>query len=200
MSIKALHYLSCTVFSLACLAGCHKKRTRAKANKTQVMSQQKKAVIYGFTFTDINGQPYDFSKLRGKKLMIVNTASECGFTPQYKKLEELYETYKDSGFVVIGFPANDFGGQEPGSNAQIKQFCKSNFGVTFPMMEKSTVKGSGKNEVYRFLTEKSRNGVMDSEVKWNFQKYLINPDGTLAAVYPSGVEPDDERIVNWIAQ
>lgn len=191
------------LFGLLCLGAavsCHKKRTAVRTPETDAMNPQQKPNLYGFTFTDINGDPYDFSTLKGKKVMVVNTASQCGYTPQYKKLEALYEAYKGEGFVILGFPSDDFGGQEPGSNAEIKRFCTGHFGVRFPMMEKSVVKGADKNEVYRFLTEKAKNGVMDTRVEWNFQKYLIDRDGTLSAVYPSAVAPDDSRIVNWIEQ
>lgn len=184
------------LFLLGGLVGCHKKR--ATMDKTHVVNRGEKSTIYHLTFTDIKGDPYDFSKLKGKRILIVNTASKCAFTPQYEKLEKLYERYRGDNFVVIGFPSDDFAHQEPGSNAEIERFCASRFGVRFPMMQKSSVKGANRNEVYRFLTEKSKNGVMDSQVQWNFQKYLIDTDGALAAVYFSAVEPDDERIVNWI--
>ncbi len=192
--VKMPNHGLAVLFLLSCLVGCHRKRTTATVDKAPV----KKPTIYRFTYTDIKGNTYDFSRLKGKRVMIVNTASKCAFTPQYKKLEVLYERYKADGFVVIAFPSDDFAHQEPGSNAEIEQFCKSRFGVCFPIMEKSVVKGADENEVYCFLTEKSRNGVMDSKVQWSFQKYLINRDGTLSAVYFSGVEPDDARIVNWI--
>jgi glutathione peroxidase len=136
--------------------------------------------------------------LKGKKILIVNTASECGLTPQYKDLESIYKKYKEKNFVIIGFPANNFGGQEPGSNEQIAKFCEMNYGVTFPMMDKSSVKGSDINEVYQFLTQKSKNGLQDSEVEWNFQKYLINEQGELVKVLSPRVLPTDVAIVGWI--
>jgi glutathione peroxidase len=159
---------------------------------------QTKQNIYQFKVEDLSGKVFDFASLKGKKILIVNTASKCGFTPQYEQLEALYKEYKDKNFVIIGFPANNFGSQEPGSNAEIATFCKQNYGVSFPMMSKISVKGSDMNEVYQFLTQKTKNGVKDSEVKWNFQKYLIDEKGELVEVYLSGVKPNDAKIVDWV--
>jgi glutathione peroxidase len=147
---------------------------------------------------DIEGNEFDFSSLKGKKIMIVNTASECGLTPQYKQLESLYEMYKDSNFVIVGFPANNFGAQEPGTDAEIVEFCQKNYGVTFPMMSKISVKGDDMHPIYKFLTSKDENGVQNSTVKWNFQKYLLDEDGKLVKVIPPGTLPDDVEIINWI--
>lgn len=172
----------------------------------QVQAQQtkpktmKKETIYQFKVKDLSGKVFDFASLKGKKVMIVNTASECGYTPQYKDLEEIYKKYKNQNFVIIGFPANNFGGQEPGSNKDIATFCKKNYGVTFPMMEKSSVNGKDMNEVYKFLTQKSLNGYENTEVKWNFQKYLINEKGELVKVYYSKTKPTDPEIINWIKE
>jgi glutathione peroxidase len=130
--------------------------------------------------------------------MIVNTASKCGYTPQYKDLEALYKEFKDKGFVIIGFPANNFASQEPGTNKEIATFCKQNYGVSFPMMSKISVKGNDMSEVYQFLTQKAKNGLKDSNVEWNFQKYLINEKGELVKVYYSKTLPTDPEIVNWI--
>lgn len=154
--------------------------------------------IYQFTVKDIEGNDFDFATLRGKKIMIVNTASKCGLTPQYKLLEELYTTYKDSNFVIVGFPANNFLWQEPGTNAQIAEFCKQNYSVTFPMMSKIDVKGKNKHEVYDFLTHKSRNGLQDSKVSWNFQKYLLNEKGELEKIIKPKTLPNDPSVINWI--
>lgn len=156
------------------------------------------ASIYNFKMKDLSGKEFDFAKLRGKKVMIVNTASQCGFTPQYKDLELLYERFKDKNLVIVGFPANDFGAQEPGTNAEIATFCQKNYGVTFPMMEKSSVKGKNINPVYQYLTQKDLNGYKDSTVDWNFQKYLINEDGKLVMVVPSKVSPLDDSIIKWL--
>lgn len=154
--------------------------------------------FYDFTVKDINGTDYKLSQLRGKKVMVVNTASKCGFTPQYKDLQELYSKYKGENFVVVGFPANNFANQEPGTNAGIKEFCTSNFGVTFPMMGKISVKGSDIHPLYRWLTQKDMNGVMDSEVKWNFQKYLIDENGYLVDVLYSRESPGSDKVIKWI--
>ena len=154
--------------------------------------------IYDFKVTDLAGAIFDFSTLKGKKILIVNTASKCGLTPQYKDLQKVYEQYKGNNFVVIGFPANNFGSQEPGTDQEIGSFCAKNYGVTFPMMSKISVKGNDMHEIYQFLTQKSQNGLQDSEVGWNFQKYLISADGKLEKVIAPNVAPTDDSIVNWI--
>jgi glutathione peroxidase len=170
--------------------------TAQKSNKkTTTMEKQ---TIYQFKVTDLYGNEFDFASLKGKKILIVNTASECGLTPQYKDLEAIYGKYKEKNFVIVGFPANNFGAQEPGSNEQIAAFCQKNYGVTFPMMEKISVKGNDKHELYQFLTEKSKNGLQDSDVEWNFQKYLINENGELVKVLSPRVLPTDDEIVGWI--
>jgi glutathione peroxidase len=156
--------------------------------------------IYEFKVTDINGQEFDLASLKGKKVMIVNTASECGLTPQYKQLQAMYEQYKDANFIIIGFPANNFLAQEPGSNAEIASFCSTNYGVGFPMMSKISVKGSDMHPLYQFLTQKSQNGLEDNQVKWNFQKYLIGTDGKLVRVVSPQTLPDDASIVKWIEE
>ncbi|AWI26555.1 glutathione peroxidase [Flavobacterium pallidum] len=154
--------------------------------------------LHDFNARDIEDKQFNFSTLKGKKVMIVNTASECGFTPQYKELEELYQRYKDKNFVIIGFPSNDFGEQEPGTNKDIAAFCKKNYGVTFPMMAKVSVTGNNKNKVYQFLTEEKLNGLRNFEVKWNFQKFLIDENGNLIKVLESKVSPLDPAITSWI--
>ncbi len=156
--------------------------------------------IYQFKVKTLDGETFDFSTLKGKKVLIVNTASKCGYTPQYEQLEKIYKEYKAKGFTVIGFPANNFNGQEPGTNEEIESFCKLNYGVTFPMMEKISVKGDDISPIYQFLTQKAKNGLKDSEVKWNFQKYLIDKKGHLVEVYYSKTKPDAPEIVNWIKE
>jgi len=186
---------------LALSTGCKKGVEENKAGEGQAIANQqdmKKENIYQFKVSDLYGSEFDFSSLKGKKLMVVNTASECGLTPQYADLQKLYDKYKDQNFVIVGFPANNFGGQEPGSNAEIATFCKENYGVTFPMMSKISVKGDDKHQVYQFLTEKSKNGLRDSEVSWNFQKYLIDENGELAMVIEPKTLPTDEAITSWI--
>ncbi len=167
------------------------------AKKEATMEKQ---TIYQFKVKDLSGKTFDFSSLKGKKIMIVNTASKCGLTPQYKELEALYKEYASKGFVIVGFPANNFAGQEPGTNAEIATFCQLNYGVTFPMMDKVSVKGGDMCAVYQFLTQKSKNGLEDSEVGWNFQKYLLNEKGELEKVISPRTSPKDAEIVNWVKE
>ena len=164
----------------------------------QAQNNTDNQTIYQFTVEDINGKPFALADLKGKKVMIVNTASKCGLTPQYKELEALYQQYKDRDFIIIGFPANNFLGQEPGSNEQIASFCSTNYGVTFPMMSKISVKGKNMHPLYQFLTQKSKNGVEDSKVKWNFQKYLIGRDGKLEKVIDPKTLPSSDEVKQWI--
>lgn len=130
--------------------------------------------------------------------MIVNTASKCGLTPQYEKLQQLYETYKDQNFEIIGFPSNNFLWQEPGNSEEIASFCIVNYGITFPLMEKVTVKGKHIHPVFEFLTKKSKNGVLDTKVKWNFKKFLLNENGEIEKVFSPKTPPDDKSITDWI--
>jgi glutathione peroxidase len=154
--------------------------------------------IYNFKSTTIDGRPFDFASLKGKKILVVNTASKCGFTPQYADLEKLYEKYKNHNLVIVGFPANNFKEQEPGTNREIQEFCTRNYGVTFPMMQKISVVGQDMDPIYKWLTQKSENGVMDAPVKWNFQKFMIDENGKLAGVAASAEKPDSEKIIRWI--
>ena len=154
--------------------------------------------FYDFKVKTLEGADFDFSSLKGKKVMVVNTASKCGYTPQYKDLEEVYERYRGN-LVIIGFPANNFANQEPGSATDIRKFCTDNYGVTFPMMEKISVKGDDMHPLYKWLTSKDRNGVMDSEVKWNFQKYLIDENGKLVDVILTKEKPSSEKVIAWIS-
>jgi len=156
--------------------------------------------FYDFTVKDINGKDFSLASLKGKKIMVVNTASKCGFTPQYADLEELYKDYSNQGFVIIGFPANNFMNQEPGSDKEIQEFCQKNYGVSFPMMSKISVKGDDMHPLYKWLTSKSLNGVMDSEVKWNFQKYLIDENGKLYQVLSSRDKPGNQDVIDWLAK
>ncbi|MCF6351265.1 MAG: glutathione peroxidase [Flavobacteriaceae bacterium] len=154
--------------------------------------------IYQFKIKALNGKDFNFSTLRNKKILIVNTASKCGLTIQYKELQKIYDAYKNIGFTVIGFPANNFGQQEPGSDKEITSFCELNYGITFPMMHKISVKGDDMHPIYQFLTQKSKNGLQDSEVVWNFQKYLINEKGMLEKILSPKTLPTDPEIINWI--
>ncbi len=160
----------------------------------------KPAGFYDYVVKDIDGKEFRLKELKGKKVMVVNTASKCGFTPQYEQLQELYTQFGGEKFVIIGFPANNFMSQEPGSNEQIREFCTSKFDVTFPMMSKISVKGDDIDPLYQWLTRKELNGVVDSEVKWNFQKYLVDDKGTLVRVVPSKESPMSEEIVGWITK
>jgi glutathione peroxidase len=169
-----------------------------EANKSSKKAADKKS-IYDFKVETIDGDEFDFATLKGKKIMIVNTASKCGFTPQYKELEALYQKYGSEKFVIVGFPANNFMSQEPGSNKDIKEFCTKNYGVTFPMMSKISVKGDDMAPIYKWLTQKSQNGVQDSEVQWNFQKYLIDEKGNLVEVIPPKEKPSSEKVTKWVA-
>ncbi|WP_369800966.1 MULTISPECIES: glutathione peroxidase [unclassified Flavobacterium] len=157
-----------------------------------------KETIYQFKVEDLSGNSFDFASLKGKKIMIVNTASKCGLTPQYKDLEAVYKEYKDKGLVIVGFPANNFASQEPGTNEEIATFCQLNYGVTFPMMDKVSVKGDDMAAIYQFLTQKSKNGLKDSTVEWNFQKYLINEKGELEKVISPKTLVTDPEVLNWI--
>lgn len=153
--------------------------------------------LYDFKVPALDGSTIDFAKFKGKKILIVNTASECGYTPQYADLQKLYEAHK-SNLVIVGFPANNFGGQEPGTNTEIKEFCKKNYGVTFPMAGKVSVKGDDIHPLFKWLTTKSENGVTDAEIKWNFTKFLVDEKGKLIAVFPSKVNPNSEEITKYL--
>lgn len=184
------------VFALiACKNQVQNQASTAITSKTETMEKQN---IYQFKVQDLEGKEFDFATLKGKKILVVNTASKCGLTPQYKDLEAIYKKYKDQNFVIVGFPANNFMSQEPGTNEEIGAFCQKNYGVTFPMMSKVSVKGKDMCEVYKFLTQKSKNGLQDSKVEWNFQKYLINENGELEKVVSPRVLPTDDEIVSWI--
>ncbi|WP_294822546.1 glutathione peroxidase [uncultured Flavobacterium sp.] len=176
-----------------------KNQEQVKTDKaTEKIKSMEKETIYQYKVKDLTGKEFDFESLKGKKVMIVNTASKCGLTPQYKDLEALYKEYKDKGLVIVGFPANNFAAQEPGTNAEIAEFCEMNYGVTFPMMEKISVKGDDMAPIYHFLTEKDKNGLQDSEVEWNFQKYLVNEKGQLEKVIGPQTLPTDPQVIDWI--
>ncbi len=177
-----------------------KKEVLETAQNTEFTSNTMttKSTIYSFKVEDINGQTFDFENLKGKKILIVNTASKCGLTPQYEQLQQVYDENKNNNFVIVGFPANNFGAQEPGTESEIAAFCQKNYGVTFPMMSKISVKGEDMHPLYTFLTNKSANGLQDSEVEWNFQKYLIGEEGYLEKVLSPRVLPTEDEIVSWI--
>lgn len=144
--------------------------------------------IHQFSIKGLTGGTVDFSTFRGKKVLVANTASECGLTPQYKQLQELHDQFSDS-LVVVGIPCNDFGGQEPGSADTIASFCERNYGVTFPLTEKLSTKAPNQAPIFQFLTSKEFNGVQDDEIKWNFHKFLLDEEGVLIASFPSTADP-----------
>lgn len=159
-------------------------------------AQQKN--FHDFTVKSIDGKDFPLSSLKGKKVLVVNVASKCGHTPQYEQLQALYEKYGSDKFVIIGFPANNFMKQEPGSNEEIMQFCKLNYGVTFPMMEKISVKGKDMHPLYKWLTQKSENGKENAKVSWNFQKFMIDENGNWVGYAKPRTLPDDQSIIDWI--
>lgn len=163
---------------------------------TNVMDQHKN--FHDFTVKAIDGTDFDLSTLKGKKVLVVNVASKCGLTPQYKELQKLYETYKDQNFVIIGFPANNFMGQEPGTNEEILTFCTLNYDVTFPMMAKIAVRGKDIAPIYQWLTKKGQNGKADAKVTWNFQKFMIDENGNWVGSVSPKTSPFTEEIISWI--
>ncbi len=185
-----------TLIISAALISCALQNNNTNMHaETTIETPVQKISIYDFKVASLDGGTIDFSSFKGKKILIVNTASECGFTPQYEGLEALYKKYHDK-LVIVGFPANNFHGQEPGSNADIKAFCKKNYGVTFPMAEKISVKGDDMAPIYKWLTQKSQNGVMDAEIKWNFNKFLIDEKGNLVSYFESKVTPMSDEITS----
>jgi len=153
--------------------------------------------IYDFSVPSLDGGKIDFAKFKGKKVLIVNTASQCGYTPQYEELEKLSEAYKGK-LVIVGFPANNFGGQEPGSNTEIKEFCKKNYGVTFPMAEKVSVVGDDIHPLFKYLTEEAAKKGINKPIAWNFTKFLLDENGKLITVFPSKVKPMSEEITRYL--
>jgi glutathione peroxidase len=153
--------------------------------------------IHSFKVKSIDGGTIDFSKFKGKKILVVNTASKCGYTPQYEALQKVADQYKDK-LVIVGFPANNFGAQEPGTDGEIVEFCKKNYGVTFPLASKVSVKGDDTAPIYKWLTNKAENGVLDATIAWNFNKFLLDENGKMIAYFPSKVTPDSEEITKYL--
>jgi glutathione peroxidase len=193
LSIRPWITLLLAFIALQCVG--QNKQTQNNSNDNNMKTEQ---TFHDFIVKDIDGKDFDLASLKGKKVLVVNVASKCGLTPQYEDLQALYDKYKDKNFVVIGFPANNFMGQEPGTNAQIKEFCTLNYGVTFPMMDKISVKGKDQAPLYNWLTHKSENGKIDQDVTWNFQKFLIDENGNLVDVLQPKESPMSEKIVKWI--
>lgn len=166
-------------------------------NSTFAQSKTMKT-FHDFKAITIDGKEFDLAQLKGKKVLVVNTASKCGNTPQYEELQKLYEKYKGQKFTIIGFPANNFGKQEPGTNNEIAEFCKKNYGVTFQMMSKISVKGDDMDSIYQWLTRKDQNGLADAEVKWNFQKFMIDENGKWVDYVAADETPLTGKIIKWI--
>ena len=165
---------------------------------TSFFSPEKKTnSIFQFKVESLDGGTINFKQFKGKKILVVNTASKCGYTPQYEDLQKLYTQYSDK-LVIVGFPANNFGGQEPGTNTEIKEFCKKNYGVTFPMAAKVSVKGDDIAPIFKWLTHKDENGVLDAEIKWNFTKFLLDENGVLITKFDSKVKPMSEEITKYL--
>ncbi|ERM80961.1 glutathione peroxidase [Rhodonellum psychrophilum GCM71 = DSM 17998] len=186
-----------TLIALACTSSVQKQIPVESGQAFDIDQTNMEKSFYDFKMKDIDGNEVDFNQYKGKKILLVNVASKCGYTPQYEQLQELNETYGDK-VVILGFPANNFGGQESGTNEEIKQFCTSNFGVTFQMFDKISVKGIDKHPLYRWLSDKSQNGWNDKEPSWNFCKYFINEKGELKQFFSSSVNPLDEEIIKLI--
>jgi glutathione peroxidase len=156
--------------------------------------------MYDFTLKDSKGRDVKLDEFRGRVVMLVNVASKCGYTPQYEGLQKIYERYKDQGFTILGFPANNFGAQEPGTNEEIQEFCRINYGVTFPVFSKISVKGDDKHPLYKYLTERETNPEFAGEIKWNFNKFLVGRDGRILARFDSGDKPEDAKVTQAIEQ
>jgi len=200
-SIQMLNKLAgiMTISGLLMLSGCSNGQTEQTANNAPESESTAMATTdyMNVPVATIDGEETSLSAYEGNVLLVVNTASKCGYTPQYEGLETLYQEYKDSGLVVIGFPANNFGGQEPGTNEEIAEFCQTRFGVTFPMMAKVSVKGEDKHPVFKHLTEEAG---IDGEIGWNFSKFLIDREGNLVARYESKVTPSDPQLVSKVEE
>ena len=181
-----------TATILSCAAGTNNVTI---ANDTATTATVDQKSIYDFKVEALDGGTIDFASFKGKKILIVNTASKCGYTPQYEGLEALYKKMGGK-LVIVGFPANNFGGQEPGTNIEINEFCKKNYGVTFPLASKISVKGDDMAPIYKWLCNKSENGVLDAEIKWNFNKFLIDENGKLLYYFDSKVTPMSEELIS----
>lgn len=179
---------------VAFLQSCTNQKTELSKSKTQELMGKS---IYDYKVESLDGKEINFADFKGKKILIVNTASKCGFTPQYADLEKLYNEYKDK-LVIVGFPANNFGSQEPGSNEEIGAFCEKNYGVTFPMAAKVSVKGDDTAPIFKYLTEKELNGVKNTAILWNFTKFLVDENGKLIDTYLSTTNPTDNAITKHL--
>lgn len=191
--MKSLLYMGILSSLVACITGKPKRTENATTSATAPAPVES---VYNITIPSLDGQgAINMADYKGKYLVVVNTASECGYTPQYKDLQEFYSQNKGKNIEVIGCPCNQFGGQEPGSAAEIGSFCQKNYGVTFPLSEKIEVKGANQHPLYQWLTQKSKNGLGDFEVKWNFNKFIITPEGRLSHYFGSRVKPSDSAFM-----
>ncbi len=181
------------------LSSCNQSPAVSNSNTARLAYNAEKPSksFYDYNAKDINGDEFTMARLKGKRVLVVNTASKCGFTPQYEELQKLYAEYGGDKFEIIGFPCNQFLGQEPGTNEEIKAFCQKNYGVSFPMMDKIDVKGDNQHPIYSWLTDSELNGVDDAKVSWNFNKFLVDENGNWVAHLGSRTSPLDEEIVNF---
>ncbi len=191
---KSLALVGVTILFMTCLAIAKAISLKAEPPAPAYTS------VYDFTMKSIDGKDVKLNAYKGKVVMLVNVASKCGYTPQYEGLQKIYTQYKDQGFVILGFPANNFMGQEPGTNEEIKQFCSLKYGVTFPMFEKISVKGEDKHPLYKFLTEPATNPQFAGEITWNFNKFLIGKDGKIINRFSTKDKPEDEKVIQAIEQ
>lgn len=191
-----MKYLVFSIALMACVSEPVAPVASVQEVKEEVMTQQS---FYDLRAQTIDGEEFLFSELKGKRVLIVNVASKCGYTPQYEELQKLHEQYGGEDFIILGFPANDFGFQEPGSEAQIKSFCSKNYGVSFQMMSKVKTNRNRGHEVYQWLCNKAQNGVEDAKVSWNFNKFLIDENGNWVAHYESRMDPMSTEITNFAA-
>lgn len=188
------------VLGIVLIGACNwTPEAKAKGELLALNSPSEAKAFHDFVVRDLNEREFAFSQLKGKRILIVNTASKCGYTPQYEGLQALYKEYGGDNFTIIGFPCNQFMNQEPGSNKDIADFCQKNYGVEFPMMDKIDVKGDDQHPVYAWLTDKGLNGMDDASVSWNFNKFLIDENGKWVAHYGSHMAPQDEDIANFAA-
>ena len=193
--MKKLTKISLAILFILITTNCNSQNKRNEQNNNNM---QGTLTLHDFIVKDINGDEFDLSTLKGKKVLVVNVASKCGLTPQYKDLQALYEKYNQRDFVIIGFPANNFMGQEPGTNEEILEFCTLKYDVTFPMMGKISVKGKDQAPLYKWLTNKSENGRIDQKVTWNFQKFMIDENGHVVDVVMPKESPMSDKIINWL--
>jgi glutathione peroxidase len=194
--MRLLLFISVIVLFNAC-SSAHKPATMENNTTSNSEAVTQTNSIYQFAVPSIEGGTINFSQYKGKKILVVNTASKCGYTPQYAGLEKLYESHKND-LVIVGFPANNFGGQEPGTNEEIEEFCKVRYGVTFPLAQKVEVVGENTHPLFKWLTSKDQNGVLDAKISWNFNKFLLDENGKLLAYFPSKVTPDSEEIAKYL--